>query len=131
MNNEKLTIEHLAPYLPYGLRFTDGILIAELVELSSTEAICHDNSIGISRIPLTSVRCKPILRPLSDLTKEEYKIQLKTMRYKTDKDSICNIISDIECKVSEYGLILWLLENHFDINNLIKKGLAIDINTIG
>ena len=70
----KLELKHLAPYLPYGLKFevnifdqamTDGVMVGlnEIeIEFSGirntiTESFTYD-------------LCLPILRPLSDLTKE-------------------------------------------------------------
>lgn len=55
----KLELKHLAPYLPYGLKlvYLDGS-IRDLIYLDLQ---------SLSRI---GIYCKPILRPLSDLTKE-------------------------------------------------------------
>jgi len=63
---EKLTLKHLASYLPYGLKiqFDDGIAemvsqtIAFPAKFIDIETVCED------------VNSSPILRPLSDFTKE-------------------------------------------------------------
>ncbi len=84
---------------------------------------------------------KPILRPLSDLTKEiEHEgITFNPYTYWSEKvvskeqwQKICETISDDYCKIMDLPawcvnlLYMW----HFDIFNLIPEGLAIDINTI-
>lgn len=60
----QLTIEHLAPYLPYGLK----------VSVNNTEykMTCDDNiyHVTLSIIDTIEGLAKPILGPLSDLTKE-------------------------------------------------------------
>lgn len=68
----KLTIEHLAPYLPYGLK-----IIAKQNEIYSSQNIFILKGIVKENIYLSQLTyptdifvCKPILRPLSDLTKD-------------------------------------------------------------
>ncbi len=88
---------------------------------------------------------KPILRNLSDLTKE--------IEHNGEKFTPCNKLADIvtndwdiedmECDVQiikdyftmhptdwPYWLIQKLFEWHFDVFGLIEKQLAVDINTI-
>lgn len=148
MNKEQLTIEHLAANLPYGLKvmynnrigmistfyfpagwkwgkpeheawFSTGMLSLEEDDPKS-EMSCSVN--------LTQV--KPILRPLSDLTKEEFKLKLKEIKYRTDSNGIESIISDVKNSVAEYEVMVMLFKNHFDVFGLIDKGLAIDINSL-
>lgn len=72
--SKKLELKHIAPYLPYGLKFRINIL---------DQAICDGVMVGLNNkeIEFEGVRktitesfqydlCLPILRPLSDLTKE-------------------------------------------------------------
>ena len=80
--------------------------------------------------PEPECEIKPILRPLSDLTKEEYKIELRKMLYKFDNDSIYGIISDIKDGYAEYGLMVFCFDHHFDVFGLLENNLAIDINTL-
>jgi hypothetical protein len=76
VNNEKkapvLTLEHLAPYLPYGIRaivdeternLTAVSLDSPFVFVSAWQGSREKEMVSIEDI-------KPILRPLSDLTKE-------------------------------------------------------------
>lgn len=62
---EKLELKHLAPYLPYGLKVTkeDWRRIFKLDIYGTTL-----NCVGIEFV--LNRQAKPILRPLSDLTKE-------------------------------------------------------------
>lgn len=65
----KLELKHLAPYLPYSLKgyvfYTEEDF--EVITLSLKDGI--DNEVSINDW-LTGYVCKPILSPLSDLTKE-------------------------------------------------------------
>jgi len=88
------------------------------------------------------VNCKPILHSLSDLTKEiehngEKFVPYKRLQFDIDCDGqIGNRIdwgdshSGIIFPTEFLGDILKLIEWHFDIAGLIKKGEAIDINTL-
>lgn len=91
---------------------------------------------------------KPILRPLSDLTKtiehkgETFKPSFVLSRDFKDADDFIYLIVQILnkkevnldlIKVLEYcplNVALKLIEWHFDIAGLIEKGEAIDVNTL-
>ena len=134
----KLELKHLAGYLPYGLKakmniFGDnqteveieGLSVIGEVELSGIRTTVNE-FFDISEI-------KPILRPLSDLTKKikvngEKFVPIEKMEFLgwfnmncKDKDKVLRI---------PYGMMTFLLEWHFDIYGLIEKSLAIDINTL-
>ena len=84
----------------------------------------------------------PILRPLSDLTKEiEHNVEklvpiveLAKMRSSIVENVIPMafeaIKRDIKSKRLPFDMVLKLIEWHFDIANLIESGEAIDINTL-
>ena len=137
----KLEIKHLAPYLPYGLKavdYFDGIrLIREIVTA---------NIIGFTDC---STKAKPILRPLSDLTKEiehngERFVPIDELWNQTLEQIDSNTYDDYFfnkdlkttwiCKENilqlEYVVVDKLFEWHFDVFGLIDAGLAIDINTL-
>ena len=114
--NNKLKLKHLAPYLPYGVHLMN--------EYGNWHHKTTDTYWNIKDI----LNYKPILRPLSDLTK-------------VNGFSLSDMISH------DYHNPFWLPENfevkylmhldfeklvswHFDVFGLIEKGLAIDINTI-
>lgn len=66
----------------------------------------------------------PILRPLSDLTKEE----LIEQGFSSHIDYLTQQKQD-HLK-APFFMVQYLLSKHFDIFGLIENGLAIDINTI-
>jgi hypothetical protein len=140
----KLELKHLAGYLPYGLKYKCNGNIY-YYEHCSTRDFDYENS-------------KPILRPLSDLTKEiEVNgekfvpiIVLAKMAYGnfsytkvsfSENEYWIGVSFDsgnygysvnrgmIELS-NRYDVMLKLLEWHFDIYGLIENGLAIDINTL-
>jgi hypothetical protein len=134
----KLTIEKLAPYLPYGLEMlciiNDSTYTLEGLKESSIRL--YENGKGINGQEYWSdyFDFKPILRPLTDLTKE---IEVKEKTYYEELleiyPSLDNKLSIEEgyCDLDQYIRILeYLYKNHFDVNGLIPEGLAIDINTL-
>lgn len=73
----------------------------------------------------------PIVRPLSDLTKEEFSFIYEN---ETDLESIEAIVNmEYEALLSsKFSFYFWreLFKNHFDVAGLIEKGEAIDVNTL-
>ena len=120
----KLELKHLAPYMPYGLKY---------VKYSDNNSpIRHDIMQGVSTngiyacgdiTPLSFKNCKPILRPFSDLTKEELlRFTVNFRMYYQRKDFAYEMML-----VSDFNIAN---ELHLDYRRLIEKGLAIDINTL-
>jgi len=127
---EKLTLKELAPYLPYKLRVMAWG--KEKIIITFAEA----NSIGIDTVILE--RFKPILRPLSDLTKEighngeKFVPDQELQKYvdanngllKYKKQDVYDLAS------CEYWIVEKLFEWKFDTHGLIEAGLAIDVNKL-
>ncbi|WP_417444619.1 hypothetical protein [Joostella sp.] len=128
----KLELKHLAPYLPYKINyfidFEDGdTSIWELEGLTKEEIFIDGYDTNYE-----SKNCKPVLRPLSDLTKEidyngdrfypynELKIPLD-LSLNMDYRNINNF---------PYKVISKMIEWHFDVFGLIDKGLAINMNEL-
>lgn len=121
----ELELKHLSPYLPYGLR------IRYILGKGSTWTLTQFNIEQFSDVD------KPILRPLSDLTKEivhngEKFVPIDYFIYKTSVEDFTefpeqkhNLIHGLK-----YADVQLLLEWHFDIFGLIEKGLSIDINAL-
>jgi len=152
VNNEKkapvLTLEHLAPYLPYGVEVKTKDGIFKVVGWVDDIGVCLDTILyGANAIP----EYKLILRPLSDLTKEiEHKgerfVPKELLReisgaFKPTDDikntfTICIVdetvtrFSALCVHINQLELFQKLFEWHFDVFGLIEKGLAIDINSI-
>ncbi len=132
---DKLELRHLAPYLPYGLKVRHYVnehdnAIVEMDGCAIEDVIGYDSY-------------KPILRPLSDFTKEIEHNGDKFEPYElakqvVDPEQWLKICEMIDTDGGEYSKIAdmpywWVklhLEWHFDVFGLIEAGLAIDINTI-
>ena len=143
---DKITLDHLAPYIPYGLKVetVDGIF--EVDGWGSEIGIFLKTMMyGANAIPAY----KPILRPLSDLTKEithngetfvpiDYlngefagKIPRKfevnqTIRNPNIFFTLAEWISFKELHELFELLFSW----HFDVFGLLDAGLAIDFNDL-
>jgi len=149
-----LTIKHLAGYLPYGLNVIDEEISEKFqvagFNVSNNEFLIHDNIDG--SIEEYSVNLlKPILRPLSDLTKE---IEVNGEKFfpieKLNNDfrpnskdlNVCMFANEISIDIDteDYSQCIDLADGfriseklhewHFDIYGLIENNLAIDKNTI-
>lgn len=133
----------MASYLPYGLRI--GAL--KDYEGIRTMVCTGSNSKEVNIEAVSRLGYKPILRPLSDLTKEiehdgqkfvpfEH-INRVMIRQWSDSceryidaalDDMANIDNHIlKCP---FDMIQIFCKWHFDIFSLIDAGLAIDINTL-
>lgn len=111
----KLELKHLAPYLPYGVNMYYESEAGDWIE-------SWELNIDKVRYAL-EFNNKPILRPLSDLSKGEFcSIIPQSIKLEIIKLNTCHWVS--------YHNIKYLLEHHFDVFGLIPQGLAIDINTI-
>lgn len=148
MKTDKLELKYLALYFPYKL----NVMYCE--EICLLHALLGFSGVGLmdnNDDPLDGgIQCdiedvKPILHPLSDLTKEiEHngekfvpmeifekmcsKHELETeYSWMFDPSEVWEI-GDFE--EMAYKFIQKLFEWHFDIHGLIEKGLAIDVNTL-
>lgn len=146
---KKLTKEHLAPYLLYKLKVKDlydgSTRTLMGININHTEPIkvaIVGRDLAVSR-KLEEI--KPRLRPLWDLfdKKTDHLEFLKEYFHKNTfklldeekeicTDSIKTFITDCYRNDKCYPLDFWnyLFENHFDVLELIPKGLAIDKNTL-
>ena len=129
----ELTIEHLAAYLPYGLKiiWNDSKDIYGITY--ENEADYQKKMYPLSTLIFTMGRrgdleWKPILLPLSELS--YFTNGLKHIGYKIEKDDIENIISDIKQGKAEYDIMQMCFKEHIDVFSLIPANLAIDKNKI-
>lgn len=145
-DKEKLTLKELAGYLPYGLkiRMNNTCNVYKVNGLKRVDGMIK--ILLFQSIDLYTDECKPILRPLYDLTKE---IEVNGKKFVP-----CDILFSIDSfdiiagynskKYAEefissknimdicYDYVFWqkLQELHFDIHGLIERGLAININDL-
>jgi len=132
----KLGLKHLAAYLPHlltirvyraneSLFVEDLVLNGEILDYLFENSHQRNNSINIY---------KPILRPLSDLTKEQREelneiddqitLTANHQHFKTNEGSY------LDPEQVPYNYAVKLLEWHFDMFGLIDTGLAVNINTV-
>lgn len=135
-----MKIEHAAAYLPYGLKLKGDGRVTYILRgidekrllLKTEEGFYMDYNSGK----------KPILRPLSDLTKEitenrETFVPLHAVLAmcmkggKHERDFLYSVSTGLTFIES---IPMWamqkLLSWHFDIFGLIESGEAIDVNTL-
>ena len=62
--------------------------------------------------------CKPYLRPMSSMTKEE-KVYLARRHFYEGQSAYANVYIAAE-------VVDWMTEHHLDFRGLIKKGLALE-----
>lgn len=152
----KLSITHLAPYLPYGLKVQtswsiDGfgwICTSKAIGLYRDElllepyTILHKHipyRISIDRTSLSDPDTKPLLLPMSSLYTEithngKTFIPQKELDWGSWNDEIGYIVSAEYGENSRVAINVLdfiddyykLLEWHFDVFGLIDKGLALD-----
>jgi len=132
---DKLELKHIVGYLPYGLKMiSQNDFVSPVIRKLSVDGFQF----------MIDTR-KPILRPLSDLTKE---IEVNGEKFVPihyfnkshlagyfDLFGNCFVGFDYgqqELKIEEYPywIIKKLYEWHFDIHGLIEKGSAINKNTL-
>jgi hypothetical protein len=140
----KLELQDIAGYLPWGLKceilnykcdyagHKYGIIIGYYFYAGEPHYTFKIGSAGKDGSLI-----KPLLRLLSSLTKEQEEILMGLIQGSdlikhhhisllTRKD----LPLDYIINKTHYCIIKKLLSWHFDINGLIEKGLAIDINTL-
>lgn len=142
----QLTIKELAPYLPYGLKYKGeygGVSKLRKLEYCrpyDKESGEFRDEIGVDGYLIQYI--KPILHPLSDLTKEIEHNGEKFVPSEWLEDKYYTLDFGFQCErlleedgenwinQSDYMLVQHLFEWHFDVFGLIEQGLAIDINTL-
>lgn len=127
----KLELKHVAGYLPYVLK---GVSKEENLGFEEVKGFSiygkHNTVCLITNIDDIDLELfQPILRPLSDLTKEieEDVVVYNKLSRRSQSDFAYEEPSVLKWA---YDDIQILLEHHFDIHGLIESGLAIDINTL-
>ena len=161
----KLELKHLAPYLPYGLglyiendvtiepTYEDepDFILSGVVKMSGLlyeetsfmpQCVIYTRADGEAHGYTQKENIKPILRPLSDLTKEiehngekfvPIRKLLEANSFNLEKmeteyiNSFAKSMVEIQMAYDDAQLLLrW----HFDIFGLIEKDLAVNINTL-
>ncbi|WKW45463.1 hypothetical protein P3875_06640 [Myroides sp. JBRI-B21084] len=132
-----LTTVFLAPYLPYGLK--GNYLLSDVVPETKHEL--RDKLLTTDNFDFFLKYAKPILRPIQEV--EQYferlygSLEHQDVTDYFDADfleSHDNIeieeIQLLEAEQLPYGTLKVLLKHHFDVFDLISKGLAISIHDV-
>ncbi len=130
---EKLELKHIYGYIFYGLNAIIFDLVCEIegVDLHWPETIIAE------RVNYNLSDIKPILRPITDLRKED-SLLYQNLTQIMDAANINNLLDAIEnnyhyiIDIRNYSKLEEFMDkHHFDWKyDLIGKGLAVDINTI-
>ena len=131
----KLTIEHLAPYLSYKVKVLTNSVIRELVA-ENIEINYDYKKTSITNV-INGIGHRLILRPLSDLTKE---IEVNGVKF-VPKDELDRVwttwsygniknLTPEKLRDAPYWFMEQLFRWNFDTLGLIEKNLAININTL-
>jgi hypothetical protein len=120
---KKLELEHLAPYLPFELKYK-SLWNNEIIELEDLSIDFNNNIWG--------VKIKPILIPLSSFEKTIAKDLM--VKFSINLQIIQEIWRLIQEEITldqiSYSTYLSMCRNHIDFNGLIEAGLAIDKNSL-
>ena len=119
-----LLLKDLSARLTYGVKCVSGVDDATLI-IEGINPKCN----GASEVQVTYERSginfdtkissiKPYLFPLSSMTEEQDK-EFALLQTSAGKEGF---LYAWNCA----NMMKWLIENHFDYNGLIEKGLAID-----
>ena len=126
--DKELLMRDLSCRIPYGVI----VNVYRMPNVKLTSVSCYnevsvEDSVGLYLIS----EVKPYLFPLSSMTKEQL-FEVQKILGKNEikiEDSLIRIV-DSDRNIFSYSEIIalleWFYKNHFDINNLIPAGLAID-----
>lgn len=128
----KQNIKHISNYVPFGLNTLYNL--SDVISLrQGVRDEVRNKELTQANLDFVCQFCKPILRRCEDLLLPLWKDldELSSSENQTELYNIANT-SDREWVLSytSYGFVQFLLKNHFDIHDLIPKGLAVDINTL-
>ena len=125
--DKELLLKDLCARLPYDVKVQLSYIITSPAILKGIDKYFIECDITVCELE----DVKPYLFPLSSMTKEQlFEVQeiLGKNEIKIDDgflrivDSDRNVITYLEI----LAVLEWFYKNHFDINNLIPKGLAND-----
>ena len=132
--NKELLLKDLSARSPYGVRVNVAPVPQEEYKYQSFNAKVV--WVGVNHTGVLSdkgfffqqdvTEIKPYLYPLTSMTEEQFN-ELEKLGYLKNCAHCREIPFKLKwIKTFSLPLLCWLLENHFDINGLIEKGLAKD-----
>ena len=131
--DKELLFRDLCARVPYGVKvqYMNNIFVIDYVSpmYGEVKLDTSDNwTVGVSEV-------KPYLFPLSSITDEQKSELNKKFNVQFSGNDIYSIHyhsegywdTDLELDLQDWlWFINWCYKNHFDVNNLIEKGLALD-----
>lgn len=132
--DKDLLLQDLCARLPYEVKvqYEDNIFTIDYISAMYEEIKLNTPN----RYTIDVLEVKPYLFPLSSITEEQLNDFYATIRpvikealdaYKDDKTEYEGerliTLKDIK---TDIVAVNWMLKNHFDMNGLIPKGLAVD-----
>lgn len=131
---KELLLKDLCARIPYDVKVLYDNKVYNIDYVSGTyEEIKLDDIYTNYTLNISVV--KPYLFPLSSMTKEQL-FDVQEMLGKNEieiEDSFLRILDSDRNTISYLeilALLEWFYKNHFDINGLIEKGLAIDATNL-
>lgn len=120
---EKLTIDHLAPYLPFQvkvqvIREDESI---DYITLTASQAMLIEDDYHFE--PKLCLKPLPALKdPVSlDMPNTDLLVQIEISEFANKQISLSSL---------SYGAFQDLVRDHFDVFGLIDSGLAVDVNSL-
>ena len=129
--DKELLLKDICARLPYGIKASYYGAEEECETWDEIGCVTLNGYVDIGQYSLPIEGIKPYLFPLSSMTKEQlFEVQEILGKNEIEIDDGFLRIVDSDRNVITYLEILavleWFYKNHFDINGLISKGLAID-----
>ena len=131
--NKELLLKDICARLPYDVKVLYDNKVYNIDYVSGTyEEIKLDDRFNYT---LNISVVKPYLFPLSSMTKEQL-FEVQEIMGKNEieiEDGFLHILDSDRNTISYLeilALLEWFYKNHFDINGLIEKGLAIDATNL-
>jgi hypothetical protein len=121
-----LELKHLAAYLPYNIEIEHATMFSGKKEISELRSL-NERSVEIGhRMYVEISNCKPLLRPLSQLTQE--------IEHNGERFVPMDLLAEDSCFYFDKEYVLrqpyWVVEKllswHFDIYQLLENNLAIE-----
>ena len=140
-DRRELLLKDLCARLPYGVKIyindtdvdIEKVGVLSMVDNDAVIAFTCDDSNTYNYVTIHEV--KPYLFPLSSMTKEQlFDVQEILGKNEIEiEDGFLRILDSDRNTISYLeilALLEWFYKNHFDINGLIERGLAIDATNL-
>jgi hypothetical protein len=122
----KLELKHLSAYLPYGLKGIHTQFSFDKV-IHTLESVYSYGDVLTDFDKFRMEYFKPILKPISDLEKDEFFMNLYFISNDTFEGFCVKRKNECYARLEE---INYLFEQHYDIFNLIPNNLAFSIHDV-